>query len=305
MSLIANISNISRTSLHDGPGLRTVVYFKGCGLRCQWCHNPETLVGGKDILYAPIKCIHCGRCVEFCPEHHVIDGNNMVFLRDGCKRCGRCADICPSGALSVSGNQMTLESVLKEVVKDRHFYAESGGGVTLSGGECLLQADFCTALLQACQSEGIHTTIESALFVPWQNVEKVLPYCDLFFTDMKIPDPQKHIRYTGQDNQLILDNLYRLSEAAPGKIIIRIPLIPGVNDSDDDISGFAERLRPIAEKLQSIEILKYNSLAKSKYTLSGMDYTDFGESQANETLLQYCNKLEEAIEHKARVFTVT
>lgn len=304
MSLNADIANISRSSLHDGPGIRTVVYFKGCGLRCAWCHNPETLESKNEILYAPIKCVHCGKCIEACPTCHIIKDNDMLFLRENCKNCGRCAQACPSGALSVSGKRMTLNDVMQEVIKDVHYYKQSGGGVTLSGGECLLQADFCAELLKRCKEERIHTAIETALFVPWENVEKVLPFCDLIFADFKIAGTQKHKLYTGHDNLLIIQNLQKLAEAVPNKVTVRIPLIPGVNDLSEDILGFSEILLPIAEKLSGIEILRYNALAESKYLLSGKKYTDFGEAQADEFLLEFCRSLEQAIRQKTQVYTV-
>ena len=304
MPLTANISNISRTSLHDGPGIRTVVYFKGCGLRCAWCHNPETLDAKKEILYTPIKCVHCGKCVEVCPSHHIIDGNDMVFLREGCEKCGRCAEICPSGALSIVGKQMTVGEVVCEIRKDAHYYKQSGGGVTLSGGECLLQADFCAELLRECKKEGIHTAIESALFVPWKNIEKVLPYCDFIFADFKIADIEKHKYYTGQDNRRILENLQGIVSFAPNKVTVRIPLIPGINDSKHDITTFAEKLKPFANKLCGIEVLRYNTLAESKYIQIGKEYTDFGETQTDDYLLAFCDSLETALEHETKVYSV-
>ena len=219
MPVSGNISNIARASLHDGPGVRTVVYFKGCGLRCSWCHNPETLSVQKEILFAPIKCIHCGRGVSCCPEHHVIDGNDMAFLREGCAHCGKCAEACPTGALSVSGKEMSVDEVMKEILKDVHYYRENGG-VTLSGGECLLQTEFCAAILSTCREQGIHTTIETALFVPWAQIERVWPLCDLIFADLKVADPEKHREYTGQDNALIRENLRKLTARAPGKVLV-------------------------------------------------------------------------------------
>ena len=304
MSVTANISNISRSSLHDGPGIRTVVYFKGCALSCLWCHNPETVSYKKDIMYAQIKCIHCGKCVEICPDHHIIDGNDMLFLRDGCTHCGKCADVCPSGALTVSGKEKTLSDVLKEIEKDLHYYKQSGGGVTLSGGECLLQADFCRDLLKECKEKGIHTAIETALFVPWENIEKVIPYADLFYTDFKIAGSEKHKQYTGQDNRLIYDNLRKLSETSEGKIIVRIPLIPAVNDSDEDIEQFAGKLSVISQNLEGIEILKYNSLAASKYQSSGREYTSFGDTQTDDEIISYCKKLEDKLQSQTKVFCV-
>ncbi len=304
MSLIANVTHISRTSLHDGPGIRTVVYFKGCGLRCAWCHNPETLSSEPEILYAPIKCVHCGKCLEACPAHHVIENNQMIFLRDGCSKCGNCAKLCPTGALSVSGTQMTLDEIMIQVRKDFHYYQQSGGGITLSGGECLLQADFCRELLKECKKEGIHTAIESALFVPWMNIEKVLPFCDFIFADFKIASPEKHRQYTGQDNRLILENLQKIAAAIPGKVTVRIPLIPGVNDSPEDIAGFAASLEPTADKLAGIEVLRYNTLAESKYAQAGKTYTDFGKAQTDDFLLTYCHALELALKHQTKVYTV-
>ncbi len=303
MHLTAGITNISRASLHDGPGVRTVVYFKGCNLRCKWCHNPETISQKPEILYIPTKCIHCGKCVDAFPQCHTIEDGNMKILRDVCVGCGKCADLCPSGALSLSCNNMTVDGVMKEIHKDKPYFLQSGG-VTLSGGECLLHGDFCARLLEACKAEQIHTMIETALFVPWQQIEKVLPHCDGFFADFKIPDPEKHRQYTAQANDLILTNLHRLANAAPGKVTVRIPLIPGVNDSSPDIQGFADKLSPFAGKLSAIEVLRYNPLAQSKYRHCGKDYTDFGEAQSDEFMLAFCARLEEALAYKAKVFTL-
>ena len=304
MSLTANISAISRASLHDGPGSRTVVYFKGCGLRCRWCHNPETLAGEQEILFAPQKCIHCGRCVAICPEHHVIRGQDAEYVRSGCSHCGRCADACPAGALTVSGKSMTAEELMIELRKDLPYYQQTSGGVTLSGGECLLQADFCRELLTHCRQEGIQSVIETALFVPWAQVEKVLPLCDLFFADFKIPDPDKHRLYTGQDNRQICQNLYALAEQVGNRLTVRIPLIPGVNDSDADIAGFGGKLLPIAHLLGGIEVLRYNPMAQSKYVQSGREYADFGQMQSDEAMLSWCKALQNTLDHQVNVYTV-
>lgn len=277
MSLTAAVSNISRCSVHDGPGVRTVVFFKGCGLRCRWCHNPETLSPLPDILYIQNKCIHCGRCVQVCPDHHQIHGSDMIFLREGCSRCGQCASVCPSGTLTPSGRNYTEDELMKELLKDRHYYQISGGGITLSGGECLLQAEFAESLLRRCQSEGIHTAVETALFVPWKNIERILPVCDLFMADFKLADPEKHLEYTGQDNSLILQNLQRLIETAGGSVLIRIPLIPGVNDSAADMKAFASVLRGFGKRPKGIELLRYNALAEGKYRIAGMRYESFGQ----------------------------
>lgn len=293
MSVNAIITNISRGSLHDGPGVRTVVYFKGCGLKCKWCHNPETLSARSQILYTPSKCIHCGRCVEICPDCHKIQGNDMLFLRENCIACGKCADACPSLALSLCGEEKTVQELFEEITKDRHYYAASGGGVTFSGGECLLFPEFLSEIAKKCKDNGIHTTVESAFFVPWENVNAVLPHIDLFFADLKIPDPEKHREFTGQDNKLIIDNITRLSNSH-NNIILRIPVIPGVNDSDDDMDAFAEIIKAFGKGIKGIELLRYNNLAEAKYKIAGKEYTKFADgAQGDEEMKRLCSSLEE------------
>lgn len=302
MPLTGIITNISRTSLHDGPGVRTVVYFKGCGLRCAWCHNPETFSLANDILYAEVKCIHCGKCVLVCPEHHKIVENKMVFERNGCIGSNKCVLACPSGALSSAGKEISAEKLLSEIKKDTHYYNATGGGVTLSGGECLLQADFCAELLQKCKAEGIDTLIETALYVPWQSIEKVLPHCDAFFADLKLPAPEKHAKFTGHDNSLILENLARLSKNKKGAVTLRIPLIPTVNDTLSSMAEFAKIILPLAEDLCGVELLRYNNLAGSKYTQLAKEYRDFGIPQTTEHIQMLCSELENLLQSKTKVF---
>ena len=299
---MGKITNISRTSLHDGPGVRTVVYFKGCGLRCAWCHNPETLDLSANILYAPVKCIHCGRCISICPEHHKIEGNQMVFSREGCAKCKKCVSVCPSGALSLAGKSYSVEELAAEIKKDLPYYLATGGGVTLSGGECLLQADFCAELLRACKADGIDTLIETALYVPWQNVEKVLPHCDAFFADFKLPSPEKHREFTGHGNSLITENLTRLVACKKGAVTLRIPLIPNVNDTPPHMAEFAKILRPLAKDLRGVELLRYNNLAESKYTQLSKEYRDFGAPQTKEHIRALCSELESLLQAKTKVF---
>lgn len=292
MSVTAPVTNIARCSLHDGPGVRTVVYLKGCGLRCAWCHNPETLDGNKRILYIKSKCIHCGKCIELCPEHHRIDGDDMVFDREGCTACGRCAASCPSLALNLCGETKTVEEVFEEIEKDAHYYTASGGGVTFSGGECLLHSEFVFEVAKLCRENHISTVVESAFFVPWESVERVLPYIDLFYADLKIADSSKHRLYTGQGNENIIANISKLSRIHHN-VIVRIPLIPGVNDSMDDIAGFGQIIKTFGEGIKAVELLKYNNLAESKYDIAGMEYTKFADnSQTDEDMKSMCEALE-------------
>lgn len=291
MPVTALISHISRGSFHDGTGIRTVVYFMGCGLRCKWCHNPETFKTEQVVMHMPVKCIHCGACVEVCPEHHVIKGNDLEFLRDGCVLCGRCTDACPTGALSLCGKQMTVNDVLAVIRKDKHYYDESGGGVTLSGGECLLHSEFCANLLKNCHEEGIHTTIESALYVPWEAVQAALPYLDHLFADMKLPDGERHKAWTGQDNTLILSNLSRIIELG-NPVTVRIPLIPTVNDSLDDMDAFAALMADVG--VTDVELLRYNYLAEGKYDSVGETYTSFGKAaQSDEVMAVLAERLKQ------------
>lgn len=295
MSLMGKITSITRGSIHDGGGVRTVVYFKGCLMRCKWCHNPETLSMDIEVIYAPSKCIACGECIKFCPPAHKAGTDKMEFIRNNCRKCGKCADVCPTGALSVSGKEMTTDEVFEEIKKDMHYYSESGGGVTLSGGECLLQTDFASELLKRCKENNIHTAIESAFYVPYRNVEKVLPYTDLVFADLKHHNSNEHEKYTGQENKLIIENIRRVSEIHDN-VIIRIPLIPNVNDSEDDIRKFGKIINTFGDGIKGVELLKYNYLAESKYEGLGMEYQSFGnETQSAERMSALSTLLGECI----------
>ncbi len=293
MHVTATITNISRGSLHDGPGVRTVVYFKGCGLKCRWCHNPETLKAQKQVLYIAQKCVRCGKCVEICPTCHKIQGNDMQFLHENCVACGKCADACPSLALTLCGEDKTAQELMDEIIKDRHYYTVSGGGVTFSGGECLLHSQFVKEIAGMCKDNLIHTAVESAFFVPWENVEEVLPFIDLFFADLKVPDSEKHRKFTGKDNKLIIENIRKLS-TRHANIILRIPIIPGVNDLEEDMNAFAEIIKSFGKGIKGVELLRYNNLAESKYKSAGSAYTKFGDSsQTDEEMKKLCSILSE------------
>ena len=291
MSVSAIITNISRGSLHDGPGVRSVVYLKGCGLRCRWCHNPETLAAQREAAFMPSKCIGCGRCIDVCPTHHVVRDGTLRFDRHGCTACGKCADACPAEAMSIIGERMSVQQVFNILRKDIPYYRQSGGGVTFSGGECLLHPEFVADVATLCREASIHTLVETALFVPWDNVERVLPRIDQFYVDLKLADPEKHRFYTGQDNARILENLRRLSQLST-PITVRIPVIPTVNDTAADFDGFAAILRTLGTAVREVELLKYNPLASSKYELVGANYTAFAtDAQSNEQMQALCDRL--------------
>ena len=254
------IFNVVRASLHDGPGVRTVVYLKGCNLRCTWCHNPEGIGLGCEIMHYPDKCIGCGRCADICPKCHT----GGEYLRDGCVSCGKCAEVCPSGALRLCGMEITAAELYRQIAKDRSYFAATGGGVTLSGGECLMQWEFAAAVLELCRKNGIHTAIETALCVKKQALDAVIDRVDVFICDLKHVDGKIHEQYTGRGNGLILENIKYLAQNHKN-IIIRIPLIPGVNDSDENLCAAAEFINDCGGGIAEAELLKYNDLAGAKY----------------------------------------
>ena len=263
------IFDIQHFSIYDGPGIRTTVFMKGCTLDCDWCHNPESINSKKEVQTYFSKCIGCGRCFELCPTgaHSIFDGKR-IYNRAVCQRCGICTDNCYSGALVMTGEEKTVEQVVKTIAKDTNFYKDSGGGVTFSGGEPLLQADFVAAALKSCHELGIHTAVDTAGNIPYETFEKVMPHVDMFLYDLKGMDSDIHKKHTGAGNKLILDNLKKLSRA--GKPIwIRIPVIPTVNDSMENKAATAEFLADLAN-IEAVEPLAYHSLGAGKLESMGM-----------------------------------
>jgi pyruvate formate lyase activating enzyme len=257
------IFDIQRFSLHDGPGIRTNVFLKGCSLDCLWCHNPESKEPEPEIAYYSDKCVLCGACVVSCPEKlHHFDNDTHTFLRDGCTRCGACAASCVSGALALIGRKITAGEALDEVEKDEHFYRNSGGGMTVSGGEPFYQNRFTLALLKLAKGRGLHTCVETSGAAPFEVLHEAAAVTDLFLYDVKETDEEKHRSFTGASNGLILENLQKL-DALGSRTVLRCPVIPGCNDREDHFKGIGL----IANKLRNvtgIEIEPYHPLGISK-----------------------------------------
>lgn len=272
------VVNIQHFSTHDGPGIRTTVFLKGCSLRCKWCCNPEAINPEPELAFKLKQCIgekECGRCLGVCPEQalQVDASDEKVRVNwDLCCNCGMCVAVCPSRALYTLGQTMTVDEVLAEVEQDGGFYEESGGGITLSGGECLMQPEFSSALLKEARARGINTAIETAGNVPWKFMAQVLPYVDTMLHDYKLTDPAEHRRWTGAGNARILKNFQRAYEQFPGiNFIARIPLVPGVNDDEAQIDAVLDAVLPWPN-VSALELLPYHGFGDSKYGLLGSVY---------------------------------
>ncbi len=265
----AVISDIKLFAVHDGDGIRTTVFFKGCPLKCVWCHNPEGIGFKPELAYYENKCIGCMECESACRYGaHSSDGFH-IFHREKCIGCGSCESVCLGDALKHYGKSVTVEALLPQLLEDKAFYENSGGGVTLSGGECLMQADFCAALLQALKENGIHTAVDTCGFVSRETLDKVIPYTDIFLYDLKSFDEDVHIRCTGQPNGRILENL-RYLDSLGKKCEIRIPFVPGYND--DQMEKLAAFLKPLTN-ITKVKVLSYHNYAGSKYKALGMENT--------------------------------
>lgn len=272
------IFNIQRFTIHDGPGLRTELFLKGCPLRCEWCSNPESWLPNIQVGIYKSRCISykkCGMCEDACPDKSMLQfyrGRLVSVDRSKCTNCLGCCKECPSDAIKQWGRAMTVEECMKEIRRDIGYYERSGGGVTVSGGEPLMQSDFVAELFKACRAEGIQTCLESTFHADWKEVEKVLPYTDIIISDIKHMDSELHKKHTGVSNELVLENLKKLA-SKDRKFILRIPVIPSVNDDMGNIEATADFiLNELGGHIRTLQLLSFMRLGEEKYASLGIPY---------------------------------
>ncbi|SHE61691.1 glycyl-radical enzyme activating protein [Alkalibacter saccharofermentans] len=285
------VTNIQRYSIHDGPGIRTIVFLKGCPLKCKWCSNPESIKNRKEIFWQEDKCISCLTCLSVCPEKAVrISDEKKIFIDlNICKLNELCIKNCPSGALDIFGDKMTVDEVLDIVKKDLSYYNVSGGGITLSGGEVMHQFEFAVELLKHCKAEKINTAIETTGYSDWNKMKEIIKYADLIFCDLKLIDEEMHKEYTGVSNKIILENIIKLDELNKN-FIVRMPLIPGVNDTSQNAHSMIDFFSKFKSGI-TLQILPFHKYGHYKYKLLKikfkMEDTEMPEQTALETYKEY------------------
>ena len=264
------ISDIKRFSIHDGDGIRTTVFLKGCSLKCVWCHNPESIIPTQQIAYYNNNCINCGECVNVCENNaHEISNNLHKFNHNLCNNCGKCEEVCLGNAIKLYGKSYSVEELVEILLTDKKFYDNSNGGVTLSGGECLIYADFCCELAKRLKEHNVHIAVDTCGYVNQEAFEKIAPYTDLFLYDIKAIDNETHIKCTGKSNDIILANLKYIDKLNI-PIYIRIPYVPEYNDNE--IDKIAEFIKPF-KNIKRVEVLAYHNYASSRYDALNMENT--------------------------------
>jgi pyruvate formate lyase activating enzyme len=269
-NLKGTIFDIKKYAIHDGPGIRTTIFFQGCPLNCWWCHNPESQSSRSVLMYRANRCSLCQTCIEVCPQNGISLKGTTITDRSKCDLCGECAAACYYGAREISGKSMTIAEVMAAIQRDVPFYDQSGGGVTFSGGEPLLQRRFLAEVLRECNAQDIHTVVDTSGFASWEVFESIRQDVNLFLYDLKILDDQRHQQYTGVSNLLILNNLQRLAESG-AQIFVRIPLIPGINDDEENLKESAALIAGLPN-IRAVELMAYHDIAEAKYESLGMDY---------------------------------
>jgi len=299
-SVIGKIFDIQGFSVHDGPGIRLTVFLKGCPLSCPWCHSPESLEFYTELNWMSVKCVgieKCGRCLDACPRGCITKGEIKTMIgtneeiqlinvnRENCDNCGECARNCSSKALYLCGTDYTVDEIMERVMREKPFFDRSGGGVTISGGECLYQPEFVRELLKRCKAEGIHTAVDTTGFVKWKEIESILPYTDLFLYDIKGINSEMHEKVVGKPNELILENAQKIAQSG-GKFQIRIPVLPMYTDSKEVFDELGKFIVGLGESVDVVQLLPYHNLGTVKWERLNKNAPVFEVKPPSEELME-------------------
>lgn len=312
MPLTGRILHLQRLSTEDGPGIRTTVFFKGCPLHCAWCHNPESLSSKPQVQWFAIRCLGCNTCLTVCRYHCLTRLDTGLYIDQvHCNGCGDCAEACPAGAIELLGKSISVDELLAELCKDRAYYDKSGGGVTLSGGEPTLQADFAEALLHGLKEEGIATALDTCGLCPTENLDRLLPYTDLVLYDLKLFDADLHRQFTGSSNRQILDNLFHLrdvqrSRSKPFRLWIRTPLIPETTTPIENLTALGRFLNDELDgSVERWELCAFNNLCRDQYARLGMDWAYARTPLMTETELANCEQIAKSASKHPKIVHAT